>query len=467
MGVLALVVFLPASTADTAPIPAAVATPSASDPLTVDFDASTSTADSGRAIVEYRWDFGDGLIVSGARASHRFAMGGPHGVTLTIVDDQGISASTIVSVLLQPEAVALASGAKSIVWGKRLSVSGTVAPATLGSEVVLEQEGVRGWRPLTSAPADASGRFSAAVAPTRSGALRARVVTTGSVSPPVAIEVAPLVRLRSSPGFAFAGAKIVATIWPRSYSGRIAATVRQDNRVVGRAAGRASRGQLELTVPTPGPGRFGVSLELGAQPGLDAHAVWTGVRARARTLEVGFRGPEVEALAGRLTELRFHLPRSGEQYAPELSDAVIAFQKSAGLPRTGIGSGRVWRALAGATPLTPRYRTPARHIEVDKKRQILMVVRGGRITGVLPASTGATDNTPEGSFKILWKAPTTTTWLGPAILYRTLTFHGGFAIHGFDPVPAYPASHGCVRVPIWAADWLYEQSPVGERIFIY
>jgi hypothetical protein len=466
-GVLALLVFLPASTADTAPTPAAVATLSPSDPLTVEFDASTSSPDSGRALVEFRWDFGDGATAVGPRASHRFALGGPHGVMLTIVDDSGVSAATMLSVLLQPEVVSLASNAKRIVWGKRLSLSGTVAPNPVGGTVVLEQETAHGWRPLASVLANASGGFSAVVAPTRSAAVRARVATTGSTSPPLAIDVAPLVRLRSSLGLAFGRARIVATIRPRTYSGRIAATVRRGDEIVGRTAGRVTRGKAELAVPTPGLGLFGVSLELRAQSGLGEHAVWTRVRARASTLQIGFRGPEVRALASRLTQLRFHLPRSATQYAPDLSDAVIAFQKSAGLPRTGIVSTRVWRALAGARPPAPRYRTPGRHIEVDKRRQILMVVRAGRITGVLPASTGATGNTPEGSFRILWKAPTTTTWLGPAILYRTLTFHAGFAIHGFDPVPAYPASHGCVRVPIWAADWLYNQSPVGERIFIY
>lgn len=48
-----------------------------------------------------------------------------------------------------------------------------------------------------------------------------------------------------------------------------------------------------------------------------------------------------------------------------------------------------------------------------------------------------------------------------------MTFHGNFAIHGWADVPRYPASHGCVRVPIWAADWLYDRSPVGERVYVY
>ncbi len=49
-----------------------------------------------------------------------------------------------------------------------------------------------------------------------------------------------------------------------------------------------------------------------------------------------------------------------------------------------------------------------------------------------------------------------------------MTFVGNsFAIHGWVSVPPYPASHGCVRIPIWTADWLYNQSPVGETVYVY
>ena len=95
-----------------------------------------------------------------------------------------------------------------------------------------------------------------------------------------------------------------------------------------------------------------------------------------------------------------------------------------------------------------------------------MVVRDGKTESVVSVSTGATGNTPEGAFRIRWKALATTTWLGPAILYRTMTFLGNeYAIHGFPSVPAYAASHGCVLM--WLADWLYRRSSVGERVYVY
>ena len=116
------------------------------------------------------------------------------------------------------------------------------------------------------------------------------------------------------------------------------------------------------------------------------------------------------------------------------------------------GAGRGWRALCSTNAVGV----------------LVSCTRRGRVIHILPTSTGATGNTPEGKWKIRWKAPSTRTWLGSAILFRTMTFKGNeFAIHGFAPVPSFPASHGCARIPLWAADWLYRQSPVGEAVYVY
>ena len=95
-----------------------------------------------------------------------------------------------------------------------------------------------------------------------------------------------------------------------------------------------------------------------------------------------------------------------------------------------------------------------------------MVVKGGDVCGIICVSTGATGNTPEGTFHIQQKHPFTTSGYG-GILVRTMGFIGDFAIHGYSPVPPYPASHGCVREPIWACYWTYDQSWVGETLYIY
>lgn len=52
-------------------------------------------------------------------------------------------------------------------------------------------------------------------------------------------------------------------------------------------------------------------------------------------------------------------------------------------------------------------------------------------------------------------------------MYYSSFFLRGFAIHGYHSVPSYPASHGCVRVPIWIAPSLFAADNYGETIYVY
>jgi N-acetylmuramoyl-L-alanine amidase len=225
-------------------------------------------------------------------------------------------------------------------------------------------------------------------------------------------------------------------------------------------------GTIATRVPTPWAGAVTVRLDFPTSGGVSARTISRRIAVGARTLRRGARGPDLRALNRRLAQLRVHVAGTGSVFGAETYDSVIAFQKARGLPRTGVVDARMWRALGAVRLFRPRYAGPMPHIEIDKSRQILMIVRRGVVTGIIPVSTGVTGNTPVGAFRILWKAPATSTWLGSATLYRTMTFHGTFAIHGYYSVPPWPASHGCVRVPIWEANWLYVQSPVGERIYV-
>ena len=40
-------------------------------------------------------------------------------------------------------------------------------------------------------------------------------------------------------------------------------------------------------------------------------------------------------------------------------------------------------------------------------------------------------------------------------MYYSDFFSGGYAIHGYDPAPDYPASHGCMRLPITDAIFVF------------
>ncbi len=72
--------------------PSAVITVSPTNPNANDqvfFNAAGSTAATGRTLVSYAWDFGDGGSATGVTASNRYDFEGTYVVTLTVEDDEG------------------------------------------------------------------------------------------------------------------------------------------------------------------------------------------------------------------------------------------------------------------------------------------------------------------------------------------------------------------------------------------
>ena len=178
------------------------------------------------------------------------------------------------------------------------------------------------------------------------------------------------------------------------------------------------------------------------------------------SLSPGARGPSVLALERRLAELRYALRGVDGVYGQDTFEAVLAFQKVHGLPRTGRVEPWLWRRLARAA--IPRAQRGGDYIEVDKTRQVLFVVRGGEVPKVVHVSTGATGNTPLGSWQVYRKVGG---W--DWVLWYPMYFKGGFAIHGYPSVPAYPASHGCVRIPMWIAPSLFGTHGYGTTVVVH
>ena len=158
-------------------------------------------------------------------------------------------------------------------------------------------------------------------------------------------------------------------------------------------------------------------------------------------------------------------------------DALVAFQKVEGRERTRRLTRGELQALKGASRPLPFEGGPA-HVEIDIRRQVLFVVGDdGAVLKVLPVSTGNEESyydqgkwqrahTPRGRFTVQrkierWRRST----LG--LLYYPSYFSGGVAIHGSPSVPPYPASHGCVRIPMFAAKEFSEMVPVGTLVIVH
>ena len=108
---------------------------------------------------------------------------------------------------------------------------------------------------------------------------------------------------------------------------------------------------------------------------------------------------------------------------------------------------------------------------------MFVVDNSGTVSRVLPISSGNGEEftsegwtrravTPTGRFKVYrkvdgWrKAP-----LGS--IYYPNYFLSGVAIHGSASVPARAASHGCIRIPVYAAKEFSEITPAGTVIIVH
>jgi cell wall hydrolase len=156
--------------------------------------------------------------------------------------------------------------------------------------------------------------------------------------------------------------------------------------------------------------------------------------------------------------------------------ALIAFQKWEGRSITGKLTMEELEAIRNGT--APKARdTGYPHVEVDIERQVLLIVNEDESVRVLPVSTGNnkpfTDQgqmsvayTPRGRFVVYDKSFGWENGVLGSVYYANY-ISGGVAIHGYLSVPAQPASHGCIRIPMFAARDVSKLLPVGTIVLVY
>jgi hypothetical protein len=359
-----------------------------------------------------------------------------------------------------PTAVTCQLSAASVQYGDQVIVSGQLTPGAAQAVAIT-----LGGAAVARATSDAAGAYSAGFVAHAGGDVVAQAGATQST--PAHLEVQPTLDVSHGAVVPFLKTRFVLAIAPASYAGEVTLNLTHRGAVVSTLTSRAHGGEATFDVPLRGIDRFDLSFAAAADGALGARSLQAGVQVEWSRVAVGSHGPMVKGLLTALARLKVRVPGIGMSFSGRDGDSLVAFQKAHGLSRSRVADHAVWRKLDGAKPIKPRYKSPRVHVEVDKRRQILMVVRKGVVCGYIPVSTGATDNTPEGTFGIRQKSPATSTFFGPATLTWVMGFVGNFAIHGYPEVPSYPASHGCIREPLWVADWTYSQSFVGERLYVY
>ncbi len=359
----------------------------------------------------------------------------------------------------QATGLTLEASATKVALGEEVTLSGTLTPAAQGREIEIrdEADGI-----VAIATTDGAGAYAATLAPERTLTLRAVWQTTESE--PVTVRVSAAVTVQMGAVRLFDTVTVRGSALPVAPGARVQVVLLRSGRRVETATPRLREdGRFRARFRIMAPGRYRVRAIVSDETHARGSAVTDSEVTPLPSLRAGSRSVFVHLLERRLAELDYRIVGVNRRYDFRTADAVLAFRKVQGLPRISVVDGAVWRALADPRVPRPRVTIRGLHIEVDQSRQVLYTVQGRRITNVIHISTGAGGATRDGSFRVYRKLA----GFSPNRLYYPSYFDGLRAIHGWTEVPPYPASHGCVRVPYWNAQWIFGLANVGTRVIVY
>ncbi len=223
-------------------------------------------------------------------------------------------------------------------------------------------------------------------------------------------------------------------------------------------------GHISYGVASPGVGSIRVVVEHAANSQQVAFSSRHSFAALADNAGFGSTGPFVQLIQQRLSALHFYIPQTGV-YDQGTGLALDAYHR---LLRWGVyqtlDSRTISALLNGTGKFNIRYPGDGKHAEGDLTDQLLALSNGSHVVWILPISSGK-PSTPTvlGRFHVYRRTP----GYLPDGMYYSDFFYTGYAIHGYDPAPDYPASHGCMRLPIVDAIPVYNWLAMGDAVDVY
>jgi hypothetical protein len=224
-------------------------------------------------------------------------------------------------------------------------------------------------------------------------------------------------------------------------------------------------GRFALNVMAPRPGTVGVKVSHAATRTMRAFKLDGSFDALDTNVAPGSTGRFVELVQQQLAALHLFVPQTGKfDLGTEL--ALDAYHRLLGQGEgiQTLGPKTITALLDGDGTFHVRYPKQGQHAEGDLSDQLVAFVNGSQVYWIFPISSGK-PSTPTilGDFQIYYKEPEYTA----DGMYFSSFFHGGYAIHGYNPAPDYPASHGCMRLPMVDAIPAYGWTRVGDWVDTY
>jgi lipoprotein-anchoring transpeptidase ErfK/SrfK len=205
----------------------------------------------------------------------------------------------------------------------------------------------------------------------------------------------------------------------------------------------------------------------------------SAVPAAADPSEFAPQDAATAQLQQALTNAGFYRGPVDGSFGPQTQQAVMAFRKEVGAARSFSWDSSLWGALNSyVKPWTPFRFGETDRVEVNLTRQVAYLFKAGVLVGVFPISSGNGEpysnefgsfseaHTPTGNFQIQRHITgERISFLG--VLWNPWYFTGGYALHGSPSVPAFPASHGCIRLTMWDSDWLESRLAIGIPVHVW
>jgi L,D-transpeptidase catalytic domain len=229
--------------------------------------------------------------------------------------------------------------------------------------------------------------------------------------------------------------------------------------------GKGGTGSFRTSVLVRENGKYAVSAKHEATAALGGDStVRKSWKVSFPALHQGQCGDVVVGFKKAMRKMGY-VANSGRCFGGKTARGVLAYRKVNDKSRSmRAGKGLVKSVFAGRGAYKVRHPGAGQHVEAPLSKQVLVFAKGDKPTAIYPISSGKSSTpTVTGHYEFIRTEP----GYNSHGMYYSWYFYGGYAVHGYESVPDYPASHGCLRTFIADQPEIYERINYGEDIFIW
>jgi hypothetical protein len=229
--------------------------------------------------------------------------------------------------------------------------------------------------------------------------------------------------------------------------------------------GKGGKGVFRAKIRIREGGKYAVSAKHAATAALGGDStVRKSWKVSFPSLHQGQCGDVIVGFKKAMRKMGY-IANSGRCFGGKTARGVLAYRKVNGMSRSmRAGEGLVKRVFSGRGGYRVRHPGAGRHVEAPLGKQVLVFAKDDKPYAIYPISSGKSSTpTVTGHFEFIRTEP----GYNSHGMYYSWYFYGGYAVHGYESVPDYPASHGCLRTFIADQPEIYERIEYGEDIFVF